>query len=79
MLLLSSRGDRLVDARCTDALAAAWGLKPRVHPWAGHDLPLDDPDWTIRQVRQWLSESTPTDTAPEMAGLSAENGLTFAK
>lgn len=54
VLLLSSRGDRLVDPRCTQDLAAAWKLQPQFHPWAGHELTLDDPDWTIQQVRAWL-------------------------
>lgn len=54
ILLLGSSGDRLADPRCTEAVAAAWGLAPRIHPAAGHDLPLDDPDWTIRAVREWL-------------------------
>ncbi len=55
ILLLGSRGDRLADPSCTDALAAQWGLAPGIHPTAGHDLPLDDPDWTIRMVHEWLS------------------------
>jgi pimeloyl-ACP methyl ester carboxylesterase len=63
VLLLSSRGDRLADPGCTDALAAQWGLVPRIHPAAGHDLPLDDPDWTIRMVRDWLSEWRQTGTS----------------
>jgi hypothetical protein len=26
----------------------------REHPTAGHDLPLDDPDWVIGEIAQWL-------------------------
>lgn len=63
VLLLGSRGDRLADPSCTDALAALWGLVPRLHPTAGHDLPLDDPDWTIRMVREWLADWRKTATS----------------
>lgn len=55
VLVLASRGDRLVSAECSRALAHAWGLPLREHPAAGHDLPLDDPDWIAEQVRSWWS------------------------
>ncbi|CAB3641175.1 hypothetical protein LMG22037_00290 [Paraburkholderia phenoliruptrix] len=58
LLLLSSRGDRLVNPVCTSKLAAAWGAPHREHPWAGHDLPHDDPAWVAEQVRAWLAQQT---------------------
>lgn len=54
MLLLSSLGDRLVDPACTDAIARQWAVEKKTHPDAGHDLPLDDPTWTIEAVAEWL-------------------------
>lgn len=53
LLLLASDGDRLVNPACSLALAQAWNLPLHRHPWAGHDLPLDDPDWLAHQVRAW--------------------------
>jgi pimeloyl-ACP methyl ester carboxylesterase len=53
MLLLAGRGDQLVDPRCSERIAAAWRCPLVMHPSAGHDLPLDDPDWVIAQLRQW--------------------------
>jgi len=53
-LLLGSAHDALVDPRCTDALARRWSVEARLHPWAGHDLPLDDAMWVADQVRDWL-------------------------
>jgi len=53
-LLLASRQDRLVAPDCSRAMARAWQLPLREHPWAGHDLPLDDPEWVVRQVTGWL-------------------------
>ncbi|MFC3683431.1 alpha/beta fold hydrolase [Hydrogenophaga luteola] len=59
VLLLTSRGDRLVSNRCSEALAQAWGCALALHPDAGHDLPLDDPDWVIAQVRPWVERLQP--------------------
>lgn len=56
MLLLASAHDRLVSSRCSQAIASAWGVPLRMHPWAGHDLPLDDPQWVVAQIRSWLAE-----------------------
>lgn len=54
LLLLAARGDRLVSFRCTLALAGYWNCAARLHPTAGHDLPLDDGPWVANQVRLWL-------------------------
>jgi pimeloyl-ACP methyl ester carboxylesterase len=53
-LLLASRGDRLVAPSCSAALARAWQVPLVEHPWAGHDLPLDDPLWVVDAVLRWL-------------------------
>lgn len=54
MLLLCSKGDELVDWRCSQAISRAWGAPLRLHAQAGHDLPLDDGDWVARNVVDWL-------------------------
>lgn len=54
-LLLNSLGDRMVDPACSEVIADRWSLEIKTHPWAGHDLPLDDPDWTGEAVRAWLN------------------------
>lgn len=53
MLVLRSAGDALVDPRCSARLAAHWQLPIATHPWAGHDLPLDDGEWVAQQVHDW--------------------------
>lgn len=58
VLLLSSRQDQLVDHRCSQAIAQAWNRPLLTHPDAGHDLPLDDPQWVAQQVRRWLQAHT---------------------
>jgi pimeloyl-ACP methyl ester carboxylesterase len=52
-LILTSDGDRFTDPSCSRRLAEHFGAELRVHPHAGHDLPLDDPEWVARQVHAW--------------------------
>ncbi len=54
MLILGSRGDALVDPRCSQQLAFRWQAEIVEHPAAGHDIPLDDGHWVAEQVRNWL-------------------------
>lgn len=53
VLLLAGDGDRLVDPECSRRLSLAWRVPLAMHPWAGHDLALDDPDWVVDQVLRW--------------------------
>ncbi len=56
-LVLASAGDRLVSARCSQALATGWDWPLRLHPDAGHDLALDDPAWVQQQITDWWLDS----------------------
>ena len=56
-LLLASKRDRLVSVECSKALASQWQCPLRLHPGAGHDLPLDDGPWVATQVRDWMRAS----------------------
>jgi hypothetical protein len=58
VLVLSSTADRLVDTRCSAALAAAWLAPHYRHPWAGHDLPHDDAPWVAQRVAGWLHQKS---------------------
>ena len=55
VLVLSGARDRLVDPRCSQALAQRWNVPVVVHPSAGHDLTLDDGPWVAAQAARWLS------------------------
>lgn len=59
VLLLGSAHDNLVDIRCTQTIARQWNCASAVHPSAGHDLPLDDPQWVVEHVRRWHSAHKP--------------------
>jgi pimeloyl-ACP methyl ester carboxylesterase len=55
VLLLGGQQDQLVNVKCTLTLAQHWHCATRLHPTAGHDLPLDDGVWVASQVREWLA------------------------
>ncbi len=54
VLLVTSLGDKFVHPGCSDVIASAWDAPLRRHPWAGHDLPLDDPEWLAKTVVSWV-------------------------
>ena len=75
-LVLASRGDRLVSWRCSARLAQRLALPLRVHAGegreaAGHDLPLDAPEWVCAQVAGWLGEIAPEATGADAAGATS--------
>ena len=51
VLLLNGSGDRLVAPACSEAIHKKWQLELRRHPWAGHDLTLDDGAWVALQLK----------------------------
>ncbi|WP_050478071.1 alpha/beta fold hydrolase [Herbaspirillum rhizosphaerae] len=53
VLILSGKADRLVNTRCSAALASRWQAPLRVHDTAGHDLTLDEPAWVAQQIHAW--------------------------
>ncbi len=56
-LVLVGQGDRLAHPNCGRRLAAHYGATLREHPTAGHDLPLDDPEWVAAAVREFVQRS----------------------
>lgn len=65
-LVLASRGDRLVSWRCSERIAERLSLPLRLHEGqgrdaAGHDLPLDAPDWVCAQIVAWLAGARAPD------------------
>ena len=55
-LVLASAGDTLVNPACSREIARRWNLQIDVHPDAGHDLPLDDPEWFVQRVERWWKQ-----------------------
>lgn len=52
-LVLCAQHDSLVNMKCSIAIAEKWQCEIRVHPHAGHELPLDDGEWVIEQINHW--------------------------
>jgi pimeloyl-ACP methyl ester carboxylesterase len=50
LLFLGSRRDRLVNPEASRSLARYYSAPYAEHPWAGHDLPLDDPAWVCEHA-----------------------------
>ncbi|MDO9212607.1 MAG: alpha/beta hydrolase [Methylococcales bacterium] len=57
VLLLNGLGDRLVSPACSESISKRWSLPLISHPWAGHDLCLDDAAWVIEQLREWCEKN----------------------
>ena len=50
-LFLAAKNDQLAHYTCSEDLAVHFDKPICLHPTAGHDLPLDDPDWIVEQIR----------------------------
>lgn len=59
LLVVSGAGDQLVSPACSAAMALHWQVAHRVHPQAGHDLPLDAPVWLLQVLGEWLTQVSP--------------------
>lgn len=53
ILIVASKADRLVDFRCSLALLEKLQSDFVLHDTAGHDLPLDEPEWLVNTISQW--------------------------
>lgn len=53
-MVIASTADRFVDYRASQDLAHRFSWPLQLHHTAGHDLPLDDPQWLSQQLRHWL-------------------------
>lgn len=56
-LVLCSLQDRLLDPMATMKVARAIGAEQRINHVAGHDLPLDDPEWVSLEIKNWIKSS----------------------
>jgi esterase/lipase len=53
MFVLTSRADRMVNYECSKHIAEKYKVPIKIHPTAGHDIAIDDPNWVIEQVVNW--------------------------
>ena len=52
-LILKSKHDRLINARCSDQIQESWQVPLAEHSTAGHDLTSDEPQWVLEQITDW--------------------------
>ena len=57
LLFLVSQQDRLVNFNCSLQMAKFYQCPYILHQSAGHDLPLDDPQWLALKIREWIEKS----------------------
>lgn len=57
--IILAEGDRLTKPACSKKLADHFSLPYYSHASAGHDLPLDDPDWLVDSIDQWMKKKGP--------------------
>lgn len=56
VLVLSSHGDHMVNSECSQKLAAKWQAPIELHPNAGHEICLDDPQWVVDQMMGFVDK-----------------------
>lgn len=54
LLILAGAADRLCHCQCSIDVYKTWGGKLELHPYAGHDLPMDAPEWIIKHIKIWV-------------------------
>ena len=54
ILVVASKADRLVDYRSSVKLARVLRAEYVQHDTAGHDLPLDEPEWLVDVIHRWI-------------------------
>ena len=58
-LVLSSKGDTLVDYSCSERIAHRFGARLAIHDTGNHDLSIDAPEWIAAEVTAWLRDQAP--------------------
>ncbi len=53
MLVLTSRADKMVSHEGSEEIAKKYKAEIAIHPTAGHDIAVDDPQWIIDQISAW--------------------------
>ena len=57
ILIIGSKGDRMVSPSCIEKIHNHFGGDLIWHPTSGHGLPLDEPEWLSKTVSNWCTES----------------------
>ncbi|MCB9092219.1 MAG: alpha/beta hydrolase [Halobacteriovoraceae bacterium] len=55
-MIVASKGDRMCNYRCGEKIANHWNCPIRLHPWGGHELYHDDPEWLGKVLKEWFED-----------------------
>lgn len=55
-VILTAKNDNLVSSECSSRLAHFLNWPLRTHPWGGHELADDDPEWVLNEVKKFTAE-----------------------
>ncbi len=55
--VLASKKDNIVSYKCSEVIAKRFSTRATLHNEAGHNLPLDDPQWLIDQAKIFFKAS----------------------
>ncbi|MBX3640656.1 MAG: alpha/beta hydrolase [Nitrosomonas sp.] len=58
MLVIAGKADRLVNYCCSVRLAQVLRAEYIQHETAGHDLPLDEPEWLVDVIQAWTTSNS---------------------
>jgi alpha-beta hydrolase superfamily lysophospholipase len=53
--ILASTKDRMVNVKCSRAIAQKWNVPITEHPTGGHDLSVDDPSWIAQEIKKSIA------------------------
>ena len=56
LLIIGAKGDGLCHYESSILLNKAWGGELKIHESAGHDLPIDDPNWLVSTMKNWYQK-----------------------
>jgi pimeloyl-[acyl-carrier protein] methyl ester esterase len=57
ILILTGAQDRLCHYSCSMEIYKKWRGSIRIHPDAGHDLPIDASEWMIDKISEWIKQN----------------------
>lgn len=55
-LIIAAKKDRLCHYNCSTTLSKKWNIPLKLHQTAGHDLPMDDPTWLIKTIKEFIKK-----------------------
>lgn len=56
-LIIASKKDYLISYKCSKRLSKKFNIPIKIHPSAGHDITLDDPEWVIQTLAEFFYKS----------------------